>query len=83
MGEVRTDGDEAAMSSIYGAEHLLRLFGASLRSICSRACVDHRVRTVNLPELIAHTTMDAEGVAVLQEAIADMLKYETCSNVKQ
>ena len=83
MGEWRTDGDEAAMSSIYGAEHLLRLFGASFGSICSRALVDSSRRTVNLPELIAHTTMDAEGVAVLQEAIADMLKYEIYANLPQ
>ncbi|SCV68265.1 BQ2448_386 [Microbotryum intermedium] len=42
------------LSSIYGAEHLLRLF-------------------VNLPELLAHTTMDPESALVLKENMAQFL----------
>ncbi|SGY18209.1 BQ5605_C015g08008 [Microbotryum silenes-dioicae] len=42
------------LSSIYGAEHLLRLF-------------------VNLPELLAHTTMDSESALVLKENMAQFL----------
>lgn len=31
-------------------------------------------RTVNLPELIAHTNMDNESVTTLKDALADFLK---------
>ena len=44
------------VSSLYGAEHLLRLF-------------------VNLPELIAHTVMDGETVAVLKANVTDFLRF--------
>lgn len=30
---------------------------------------------VNLPEFIAHTTMDADSVAVLQDGLSDLLKF--------
>lgn len=42
-------------STVYGAEHLLRLF-------------------VNLPELLAHTSMDPETTAVLKEHLAHFLR---------
>ncbi|KAK4699208.1 mortality factor 4-like protein 1, partial [Phenoliferia sp. Uapishka_3] len=47
---------EVEVSSIYGAEHLLRLF-------------------VNLPELLAHTAMDAETVTVLKLHMSAFLSW--------
>jgi len=35
---------------------------------------DILVSSVNLPELIAHTSMDAETVTVLRESLQDILK---------
>lgn len=43
-----------APSTVYGAEHLLRLFGTSTHS------------PVNLPRIVAQTSMDAESVALLR-----------------
>ncbi|GAA5914015.1 hypothetical protein JCM6882_002597, partial [Rhodosporidiobolus microsporus] len=47
-------GTDKQMSSVYGGEHLLRLF-------------------VNLPELLAHTTLDPESMAVLKENMVQFL----------
>ncbi|KAH7334005.1 MRG-domain-containing protein [Rhizoctonia solani] len=49
-------GEPRDMSTIYGAEHLLRLI-------------------VNLPSMIAQTTMDTESVALLKEYIEYLLQY--------
>ncbi|KAJ7525269.1 hypothetical protein O6H91_17G043500 [Diphasiastrum complanatum] len=43
-------------SSIYGAEHLLRLF-------------------VKLPDLLAYTNMEEEALNVLQQKLADFLRF--------
>ncbi|GAA6036914.1 hypothetical protein JCM8097_006351 [Rhodosporidiobolus ruineniae] len=49
-------GTDKQMSSVYGGEHLLRLF-------------------VNLPELLAHTTLDPESMAVLKENMVQFLQW--------
>mgnify|MGYP000648595820 CR=1 FL=1 len=61
--------------SVYGAEHLLRLFCECFGKIC---CASHNADApsfpVNLPGIIAHTTMDVDSVAILKEHIADFLQ---------
>ncbi|GAA5956087.1 hypothetical protein JCM8115_004409 [Rhodotorula mucilaginosa] len=52
----RLQGTGKAMSSVYGGEHLLRLF-------------------VNLPELLAHTTLDPESMAVLKDNLHQFLQW--------
>ncbi|KAL5638912.1 hypothetical protein ACGC1H_003318 [Rhizoctonia solani] len=49
-------GEPRDMSTIYGAEHLLRLI-------------------VNLPSMIAQTTMDTESVGLLKEYVEYLLQY--------
>ncbi|KAM0752463.1 MRG-domain-containing protein [Meredithblackwellia eburnea MCA 4105] len=56
--EAAKSGHEVEVSSIYGAEHLLRLF-------------------VNLPELLAHTSMDPETVTVLKLHMSAFLSWMT------
>lgn len=56
VGPLVMAGEPRDMSTIYGAEHLLRLI-------------------VNLPSMIAQTTMDAESVALLKEYIEYLLQY--------
>lgn len=50
------DVDVKPPSTIYGAEHLLRLF-------------------VNLPAIIAHTTMDASSVTILRDHLEEFLQF--------
>ncbi|BGO92873.1 Esa1p-associated factor [Rhodotorula toruloides] len=52
----RLQGTNKGMSSVYGGEHLLRLF-------------------VNLPELLAHTSLDPESMAVLKDNIQQFLQW--------
>ncbi|EGU13267.1 Chromatin modification-related protein EAF3 [Rhodotorula toruloides ATCC 204091] len=52
----RLQGSNKGMSSVYGGEHLLRLF-------------------VNLPELLAHTSLDPESMAVLKDNIQQFLQW--------
>jgi mortality factor 4-like protein 1 len=55
------------MIDIYGAEHLLRLFG--------RFFFFTNFGIVQLPSLIAHTNMDKDSVLLLRESLQDVLKY--------
>jgi hypothetical protein len=69
-----------SMSDVYGVEHLLRLFGESPRFASQSLFLALRYGqivflAVNLPGLIAHTSMDAETVTVLRESLTDMLKF--------
>ncbi|BGP44867.1 Esa1p-associated factor [Rhodotorula kratochvilovae] len=49
-------GTDKQMSSVYGGEHLLRLF-------------------VNLPELLAHTSLDPEAMSELKDHIQQFLQW--------
>lgn len=70
--DIRRSNDGKEMSEIYGAEHLLRLFGDS--HSCSRYQHVANQRVVSLPGLIAHTSMDQQSVQTLKEHIEGMLK---------
>ncbi|KAI3660147.1 hypothetical protein MP638_002544 [Amoeboaphelidium occidentale] len=56
------------MSEIYGAEHLLRLFGNVFHG-------DHLISVVQLPMLIAHTSMDQETILLLKEQLNLLIMY--------
>lgn len=67
-------GEPKDMSAIYGAEHLLRLIGMS--TLDTRFIVRSLTQLlVNLPAMIAQTTMDAESVALLKEYVEYLLQY--------
>lgn len=51
-------------SELYGAEHLLRLFG-------TRLCA----HTVNLSGMIAQTSMDSDSLALLREHLTEFLSF--------
>jgi mortality factor 4-like protein 1 len=51
-------------SQVYGAEHLLRLFGIIIFS-----CL------VQLPSLIAHTNMDVDATNTLKDHLILILEY--------
>jgi mortality factor 4-like protein 1 len=70
--DIRRSNDGKEMSEIYGAEHLLRLFGDS--HSCFRYQHVANQRVVSLPGLIAHTSMDQQSVQTLKEHIEGMLK---------
>ena len=70
----KTLKEDQEVSSIYGAEHLLRLFGSS-RFFPVFIVLRLTARMiVNLPEMIAHTAMDPETIAVLKENMSDVLR---------
>jgi mortality factor 4-like protein 1 len=69
--DIRRSNDGKEMSEIYGAEHLLRLFGDSHSSFRYQHVAN---RIVSLPGLIAHTSMDQQSVQTLKEHIEGMLK---------
>jgi len=71
--DIRRSNEGKDMSEIYGAEHLLRLFGGS-RSTSIRYWHLANQRIVSLPGLIAHTSMDQQSVQTLKEHIEGMLK---------
>ena len=66
----RLTKEEKPMSEIYGAEHLLRLFGEFHL---------HRLLTpVNFGAFIAYTNIDTESLNILREHINDILRYVDC-----
>lgn len=65
--DIRRSHNGKEMSEIYGAEHLLRLFGITqIWHPCSLK--------VSLPGLIAHTTMDQQSIQTLKDYIEGILK---------
>lgn len=66
--EMKERFPDLAPSDIYGAEHLLRLFGMILLNLSN---------IVQLPTLIAHTAMDQETITTLKDHFALLLKYLT------
>jgi mortality factor 4-like protein 1 len=73
---------DTAMSDIYGCEHLLRLFGRfTWHAYCSLFALNHGiVFKVQLPMLIAQTTMDQESVILLKEQITGIVAYTSLTS---
>lgn len=72
----KLQGTDKQVSSIYGGEHLLRLFGAPSPPLPSRRKLfaDTHKYAVNLPELLAHTSLDPESMSVLKDNIQQFLQ---------
>lgn len=64
--DILKENSNLESSEIYGAEHLLRLFG----NFC-----DFKIIIVQLPMLIAHTNMDFDATNVLKDHLVMILDY--------
>ncbi|KAG5460973.1 MAG: MRG-domain-containing protein [Olpidium bornovanus] len=74
--DARREDEGKTMSEIYGAEHLLRLFGEL--SVVLRLDFNRLVSvvlTLQLPTLIVHTNMDPEAIKVLQSVFVEILRF--------
>lgn len=76
----KLQGTDKQMSSIYGGEHLLRLFGEPLLTpsphlILAEIVLTYPSPSVNLPELLAATSLDPESMSVLKE---NMVQFLAC-----
>jgi len=67
--DVRRANEGKEMSDVYGAEHLLRLFGIM-------STLPLLIWAVSLPGLIAHTNMDQQSIHTLKDHIEAILKYQ-------
>jgi mortality factor 4-like protein 1 len=64
------------MSSIYGAEHLLRLFGLLNLWYYTEAIIyEAMFSPVRLGSVLAYTTVDEDGMTILLSHIHNFLKY--------
>lgn len=63
------------LCDMYGCEHLLRLFGKLLCSIMNIFARLLTIAQVTMPDLIAHTNMDSQGVARLREELSKMTQW--------
>ena len=62
------------LCDIYGCEHLLRLFGKTLSFV--NLCLNFLTTlAVSMPDLIAHTNMDAQAVSRLREELSKMTQW--------
>lgn len=76
--EIRKEHPGKEPSEIYGAEHLLRLFG-EFSSECKIMANFPLTRifyiTVSMPELLAHTNMDPQSISKLREHIESLICF--------
>jgi mortality factor 4-like protein 1 len=65
------------LCDIYGCEHLLRLFGKILPAIrdVPKPIFFLTTPTVAMPDLVAHTNMDAQAVSRLREELSKMTQW--------
>lgn len=67
------------MSAIYGAEHLLRMLGTSLKSR-SLSVAHPLYSTVSLPQMVASSHMDAESVVFVRDYANELMMWvRTCT----
>ncbi|KAG6853437.1 hypothetical protein C0991_004362, partial [Blastosporella zonata] len=68
-------GQEKEPSAVYGAEHLLRMIGASITGFCLRArrTIFFTVSLVSLPGMIASSSLDTESVILVRDYVNELL----------
>ena len=66
-------GQEREMSSVYGAEHLLRMIGR-VYHLFHFSVSECFFEIVNMPAMVASSTMDPESVAILKGYIQELMK---------
>ena len=66
-------GQEKEMSTVYGAEHLLRMLGEF-------PCAGHfneeftkTTRSVSMPQMVASSTMDPESVGLVRDYVNELM----------
>ena len=68
-------GQEKEMSSVYGAEHLLRMLGTPVFNIVIGNVEADEKKTVSLPQMVASSTMDPESVALVRDYVNELMVY--------
>jgi mortality factor 4-like protein 1 len=63
------------LTDIYGAEHLLRLFGMYSAMMKGWLTVPIFLCIVQLPNLVAQTSMTEDTISVLNDYLMDILQY--------
>ena len=68
-------GQEKEMSSVYGAEHLLRMLGkiTGERSMGYCLLIQSMTWLVSLPQMVASSTMDPESVALVRDYVNELM----------
>lgn len=66
-------GEDAKMSDIYGAEHLLRLFGLTQEYVQRLVVL---ICAVSMQELVGLTQMDPQAVDVLRSHLQDLMRFD-------
>ena len=66
-------GTEKEMCLIYGAEHLLRMLGMSFFFSYCPVCWTPIFPPVSLPQMISHSSLDAESVNILRDYANELL----------
>lgn len=62
---------EREMSSIYGAEHLLRMIGLPSLSLSPQLTTNRL--SVSLPSMVAGSTMDPESVGLVRDYVTELM----------
>ena len=62
------------MSAIYGAEHFLRMLGECMSTHESGEADVRLGSTVNLPQMVASSSMDGVSVGILKEYVNELLQ---------
>lgn len=63
------------LCDVYGCEHLLRLFGKQNMLLYHLQEYPAKTLSVSMPDLIAHTNMDAQSVSRLREELSKMTQW--------
>lgn len=66
-------GQEREMSSIYGAEHLLRMLGKFFVPSFFWEIAKVNCLVVSMPTMVASSSMDPESIALVRDYVNDLL----------
>jgi hypothetical protein len=68
-------GQEKDMSTIYGAEHLVRLLGQYQYDYGTLSLLYSLLALVSLPAIISHSSMDPDSTALIRDYVNDLLAW--------